>query len=275
MLQPRITNPEALLIREMTNDVVKNFSHIYGTFFPANSNAGRMKEVLETCVSQSANVISSGIDIPYHDLTHTFDVVMAMQEILYGKTTFETVKPEDWFNCIIGAVNHDIGYVCGLFADDVITDDISGAKLAPTHVQRSMRYVRERFKNSAIVAGETIAELIAFTEFPVPEHLRSQNESPGGLLRAADYIGQFANINIRKKNNALFYEFKETGLAKKFGYKNVGSIIKSFPHFFMDSIEPLLHPGIEYLQRTPTGMAMVNSMYGVVKQCEIYAAEHA
>ncbi|MCP4156767.1 MAG: hypothetical protein GY757_54135 [bacterium] len=271
MLQIRITNPDLLLIREMTRDVLQNFKHVYGDTFQAEHKIGRMKEVLETCIAHSANVISTGIDIPYHDLRHTFDVVMAMQEILYGKTTLETVKPIDWYNCILAAVNHDIGYVPGLFADDKLSDELTGAKLTSKHVERSMRYIRERYVKSDIVDGKTISELIGYTVFPVPKNQANQNDSYGGLLRAADYIGQFANINIRKKNNALLYEFKDIGLAETFNYKNVGDVIKSFPEFFTKAIEPLLHPAIEYLQRTTSGMAMANSMYGVVKQCELYA----
>jgi hypothetical protein len=60
---------------------------------------------------------------------------------------------------------------------------------------------------------------IEHTRFPVPED--EQHESTDdfpGLVRAADLIGQLADINYLRKQAALFNEFRETGMSSKLKY---------------------------------------------------------
>ena len=56
---------------------------------------------------------------------------------------------------------------------------------------------------------------IEHTRFPVPkdEQHRDTGDFPG-LLRAADLIGQLADINYLRKTSALFNEFRETGMTE-------------------------------------------------------------
>ena len=54
------------------------------------------------------------------------------------------------------------------------------------------------------------------TRFPIPEHeLHASTADYPGLLRAADLIGQLADINYLRKISALFAEFRETGVKRK------------------------------------------------------------
>ena len=59
---------------------------------------------------------------------------------------------------------------------------------------------------------------IEHTRFPVPddEAHESTDDFPG-LVRAADLIGQLADINYLRKQPALFNEFRETGMSDKLG----------------------------------------------------------
>ena len=60
---------------------------------------------------------------------------------------------------------------------------------------------------------------IEHTRFPVPEdeQHKSTDDFPG-LVRAADLIGQLADINYLRKQAALFNEFRETGMSNKLKY---------------------------------------------------------
>jgi hypothetical protein len=71
---------------------------------------------------------------------------------------------------------------------------------------------------------------IEHTRFPVPED--EQHESTDdfpGLVRAADLIGQLADINYLRKQAALFNEFRETGMSDKLKYSSVADLRANYP----------------------------------------------
>src|ERR1700731_3981926 len=53
-----------------------------------------------------------------------------------------------------------------------------------------------------------------------------------GLLRAADLIGQLADINYLRKTAALFNEFRETGISTKLNFNSAADLRANYPHFF-------------------------------------------
>ena len=62
---------------------------------------------------------------------------------------------------------------------------------------------------------------IEHTRFPVPEdETHADTADYPGLVRAADLIGQLADVNYLRKIPALFAEFNEIGTNKKLGYRN-------------------------------------------------------
>jgi hypothetical protein len=66
-----------------------------------------------------------------------------------------------------------------------------------------------------------LRRIIEHTRFPFPED--EQHSSTGdypGLVRAADLIGQVADVNYLRKIPALFAEFRETGVNEKLGFRN-------------------------------------------------------
>src|SRR4029079_19708790 len=103
-----------------------------------------------------------------------------------------------------------------------LPEGATDASMAPYHVARSKLFIRERTAK-ALVHLDTV-EIEAnreHTRFPVPEG--EQHESTGdfpGLVRAADLIGQLADINYLRKQTALYSEFCETGISDKLNYKS-------------------------------------------------------
>src|SRR6516162_11529447 len=94
--------------------------------------------------------------------------------------------------------------------------------------QRSRLLVRERFGKMSLAHIDTreIEANIQHTRFPVPEDEQHTNTADyPGLLRAADLIGQLADINYLCRTSALFAEFRETGASDKLGYA-------AYPAFF-------------------------------------------
>ena len=92
------------------------------------------------------------------------------------------------------------------------------ASLTPYHVTRSKLFVSERFGKASLTHIDTleIQANIEHTRFPVPEHEQHASTADyPGLLRAADLIGQLADINYLRKTSALFAEFRETGVSER------------------------------------------------------------
>ena len=90
-----------------------------------------------------------------------------------------------------------------------LPEGATDASLTPYHVARSKLFVRERFAKALIHLDTAAIEAnIEHTRFPVPEdeEYESTDDFPG-LVRAADLIGQLADINYLRKLAALFNEF--------------------------------------------------------------------
>jgi hypothetical protein len=104
-----------------------------------------------------------------------------------------------------------------------LPDGSTDASLTPYHVTRSKLFVRERFGKIALIHVDTmeIEANIEHTRFPVPEdEQHSSTTDYPGLLRAADLVGQLADVNYLRKTSSLFAEFRETGINEKLGFRN-------------------------------------------------------
>jgi hypothetical protein len=78
--------------------------------------------------------------------------------------------------------------------------------MAPYHVSRSKVFVRERFGRVQVVQFDTLAveRNIEHTRFPVPKDETHANAADyPGLVRAADLIGQLAEVNYLRKIPAM------------------------------------------------------------------------
>ena len=143
---------------------------------------------------------------------------------------------------------HDIGYVRGICRGDGdgqyvtnlagdkvgVPEGATDAAMTPYHIARSQLFVRERF-SKAVLSHLDTAEIEAYiehTRFPVPEEEQhAPTDDFPGLLRAADLIGQLADINYLRKTAALFNEFRETGISKKLNFNSAADLRANYPHF--------------------------------------------
>ncbi|HHZ83919.1 MAG TPA: metal-dependent phosphohydrolase [Nitrospirales bacterium] len=223
----------------------------------------------------------SSSDAPYHDVNHTILVTEVGQEILRGKhLRLGGVSPRDWLHFIISLLCHDIGYVRGVCEGDhdgqyVIDADgqcvtmpagATDASLTPYHVDRAKLFVEQRFRDVDLVDVEMILANIEHTRFPVPEEKVLNNDERGypSLLRAADLIGQLADIDYQRKSSALFAEFVETGMAETLGYRSSADLRENYPKFYWDEVSPLIQVALRYLRETQEGKRWIAVLYANV-----------
>jgi hypothetical protein len=153
-----------------------------------------------------------------------------------------------------------------------LPDGSTDASLTPYHVTRSKLFVRERFGKIALIHVDTmeIEANIEHTRFPVPED--EQHSSTGdypGLLRAADLIGQLADVNYLRKIPALFAEFRETGVNKKLGFRNPEDLRNAYPRFFWKAVKPYIGDALDYLRVTQEGKFWIANLYA-----HVFSEEH-
>jgi len=271
-------NPTQLVIDTFVDMLKQNYVRTYGLLEPEYANiigfSGRI--ALE-------NIANS--DASYHDVDHTVLVTEVGQEILKGKQLSEGgVSPADWMHFVIGLLTHDIGYVRGVCRGDgngryvvdmdgsttVLPIGATDAALTPYHVARGKLFVRERFGRVPILDIATLEANIEFTKFPVPEGEPIGNSKTfPGLLRAADLIGQLADISYLRKAAALWNEFRETGMNEKLGYHTPADLRKGYPGFFWHMVNPYIQDALRYLQVTQAGKHWIAALYA-----NIFAVEH-
>ncbi len=230
-------------------------------------------------------------DALYHDVDHTIMVALAGQAIIEGKHLREGgVTPHDWMHYMIAALCHDIGYVKGvcrrdtkdMFATGVgdelvyISPEGTDVALTPYHVNRSKLFVRERFGTSLLqemtnqLDAEVITSYIEMTRFPSPpDDFYKDTKGLGGLVRAADFIGQLGDPDYLRKIPALFYEFHELGVNEKYGYKVPNDLRKKYAAFYWNSVRPYIQDALQYLSLTEDGKQWVANMHS-----HVFDAEH-
>jgi hypothetical protein len=268
-------NPTQAVIEAFVKQLRDAYERIYGLLEPGYpgiiSFIGRL--ALEN--------IANG-DAPYHDMNHTITVTSVGQDILLGKHITEGgITPRDWLHFIISLLCHDIGYVRGVCREDrdgryvcslkgelvSIPDGSTDAALTPYHVTRSKLFVRERFGKGTLIHVDTkeIEANIEHTRFPVPED--EEHTSTGdypGLLRAADLIGQMADVNYLRKTSALFTEFRETGTTEKLGFHTPNDLRAAYPGFFWKTVRPYIGDALRYLRVTQDGKLWIANLYAHV-----------
>jgi hypothetical protein len=271
-------NPTELLIDAFVERLQQAYRRTYGDLEPAYAGiigwAGGM--ALE-------NIANS--DALYHNVEHTIMVTLVGQEILKGKHLREgRVTPHDWLHFVISLLCHDIGYVRGVCRDDrpgayttgmgnqtiTLPPGATDAALAPYHVDRGKCFVYERFGGHPIIDTEIIAANIELTRFPVPEDSDHQGTADyPGLVRAADLIGQLADPHHMRKFAALFYEFAETGMNTKLGYKTPDDLRNTYPAFYWNVVNRYIQDGLRHLRVTQEGKQWIANLYS-----HVFAVEH-
>src|ERR1700726_2570653 len=228
-------NPTLVVVEAFIRELRTMYERTYGMLEPGYP--GTISFVAQLALE---NIATS--DAAYHDVNHTIMVTLVGQEILRGRhISVGGVTPRDWLHFIVSLLCHDIGYVrgvcCGDGAGQYVTnlagekislpEGATDAAMTPYHIVRSKLFVRERFSKAALIhldIGEIEAN-IEHTRFPVPEaEKHAPTDDFPGLLRAADLIGQLADVNYLRKTAALFNEFRETGLIEKLNYNSAADL---------------------------------------------------
>src|SRR6202043_1582146 len=185
-------------------------------------------------------------DAAYHDVNHTIMVTLVGQELLRGRhISVGGVTPRDWLHFIVSLLCHYIGYGRGSCRGDgarsyvtnaagekvSVPEGATDASMTPYHVARSKLFVLERFSKAlAHLDTREIEVNIEHTRFPVPEEEQHEpTDDFPGLVRAADLIGQLADINYLRKQAALFNEFRETGMSNELKYNSVADLRANYP----------------------------------------------
>jgi hypothetical protein len=272
-------NPTQVVIKGFVNELHEMYVQTYGILEP--SYPGVMSFVARLALE---NIATS--DAAYHDVNHTIMVTLVGQEILRGKhISVGGVTPREWLHFIVSLLCHDIGYVRGVCRGDrdgqyvintagetiSVPDGATDASLTPYHVARSKLFVRERFGKVALIHLDTseIEANIEHTRFPVPEdEQHALTDDFPSLLRAADLIGQLADINYLRKTAALFNEFQETGTSKILNYNSAADLRANYPQFFWKAVKPYIADALRYLQVTQEGQQWVANLYANVFQTE-------
>ena len=117
---------------------------------------------------------------------------------------------------------------------------------------------------------------IEHTHFPVPENEQHASTADyPGLLRAADLIGQLADINYLRKTSALFAEFRETGASEKLGYKTLDDLRAAYPAFSWKAVRPYIGDALRYLSMRTFSQKSTGENLGLTETGHPRAAEAA
>lgn len=270
-------NTTTLVVDAVSAHLIRQYDRVFGRRQPD------YRIEIDAAVRLALERIAQS-DALYHNVEHTVMVTLVGTEILRGRDLIEEVTAEDWLHFTIALLLHDIGYVRGaLRADDatsfVINDGgervtpprgASDAYLTAYHVDRGKMFVRERAHAIGKIDPERIASAIELTRFPIPEDEDHQTtgDEPG-LVRAADLIGQLADPNYLQKQNALYYEFLETGTNNRLKIQSPADIQDSYPSFFWKVVEPYIGDALSYLQLTQEGKQWIANLYS-----HVFAVEH-
>ena len=273
-------NPTKVVIEAFVGELEVMYERTYGILEPGYPGiigfVGRL--ALE-------NIANS--DAPYHDLNHTIMVTLVGQEILRGRhISVGGVTPREWLHFIVSLLCHDIGYVRGICQGDgdgqyvinlagdrvSVPEGSTDAAMTPYHVARSKLFVRERFGKVALTHLNTIEieANIEHTRFPVPkDEEHAPTDDLPGLLRAADLIGQLADINYLRKTAALFSEFRETGMNDVLKYSSPSDLRAKYPDFFWQMVRPYIGNALRYLRVTQEGQMWIAALYA-----HVFSMEH-
>jgi len=242
--------------------------------------------VIAESVNASLNIINRS-DAMYHDVEHTCLVTLCGQEVFSGKKILEgNLNASDWLHYTISLLFHDIGYVKNILSSDngnfqtinrngdrvKLERGQTDASLTPYHVERGKMYLDERSWSDCIDKNKLV-ELVSFTEFPppnrpVPTDIEEKKlQSLAELVGSADLVGQLADPMYDEKIPRLFYEFQESGTAKKLGYQSPSDLRENFPGFYLNFVRPNISNALNYLQVTEKGQEWIAGLnYHVFSQ---------
>ncbi|MCB9681018.1 MAG: metal-dependent phosphohydrolase [Alphaproteobacteria bacterium] len=259
-----------ILIEALVADLKDQYRRTYGSQDPD------VPEVAAWAAELALENIARS-DALYHDVEHTVMVTQCGAELLRCRHLVRGgVSPRDWLHVVLSLLCHDIGYVRGVCRGDrpgawltgvgEATTDLppgaTDAALTPFHVDRGIRFVRERFPAHRFIDVDVLARNIAYTRFPVPADPEfAETGSLRALVRAADLIGQLADPKYLQKLPALFREMEETGQHRRHGFANPNDMRVGFPEFYEKSVAPWIGEALDDLSVTAQGRLWIASLH--------------
>lgn len=276
-----MVNFQHLIIERFVQELKDAYQQTYNLMNPQYAN------ILEWTGRLALENIANS-DCLYHNMDHTIMVTLVGQAILKGKHLREGgITPRDWLHYMMAVLCHDIGYVKGVCQADRggyyatgIDDNTfkapeggTDASLTPHHVDRSKLFIYERFGNKPLlvdVDADIIASYIEMTRFPIPpdDVFYEETSSFGGLVRAADFVGQLGDPGYLRKIPALYYEFEEIGENRNTGYKSPGHMRESYTKFYWNVVRPRIQDALTYLRITNEGKQWVANLHSHVFDIE-------
>jgi hypothetical protein len=137
-------------------------------------------------------------------------------------------------------------------------------------VDRGKLFVQERFAGHHLLDVATIQRCIEPTRFPVPEPEEAADAvGHPALVRAADLIGQLSDPRYLRKIPALFFEFEETGVNEKLGYRTPADLRRSYPKFYWQNVFPYVKDALVYLSATQAGQQIRANL-----DANVFSVEH-
>ena len=242
---------------------------------------GRLTELVPSVARLALECIGNS-DALYHNVEHTMLVTLAGHDIMKGRALLAPTQPSDYAHVIVACLMHDIGYVRGILkgdGDDGYVIDAAGRKaqlprgssdaaLLPHHVDRSKLFIMDRIGASDVLDAARIARAIEFTRFPAAGEFDDVEDEEGGLLRAADLIGQLGDPHYLRKTNALYYEFEEVGMNRQLGYDSPADLVAQYSQFYWNSVARHIQTAIRYLNVTSSGRQWIANLYSNVFSAE-------
>ena len=272
-------NPTKSIVDELTRELADGYRQTYGGMKPDYA------EILGWVANMALENIANS-DALYHNVEHTMYVTLVGQEILKGKHIRQGgVTCEDWLLFHVSLLCHDIGYVRGvchrdrpqqrIYATGIDDETIAlptgatDASMAPYHVDRGKRFIKDRFKKHRLIDTQAVQDNIELTRFPVPQD-NDHADTVGypGLVRAADLIGQLSDPRYLQKIPALYYEFEEIGTNQQLGYHSPDDLRAKYPSFYWNVVYRYIEPALGLLELTQTGKQIAANLYANVFRVE-------
>ncbi len=177
----------------------------------------------------------------YHDVNHTYLVVLALIRIIHGLRLNGTdFTPRQVQLAVYCAFFHDTGLISR--QDDRVG---TGAKYTIGHEERSINLLREYLGQAELLADELhdCSQMIRCTilaERPAEFHFHDEKmRILGYVLGSADIIAQMADRQYLEKLPSLFNEFQEGGLAA--GYVSELELLEKTDEFYNAIATKRLH----------------------------------
>jgi len=232
----------------------QTLSAVSGTI--ASLFSGRRSSFLELAFEKTKGLFEGNYpgyqrcDTPYHNFSHTCDVMVATARILdghikSGETPLLILR--DFELAMAAALLHDSGLI-----KEVGDDEGTGARYASMHVARGIRFAGKFLPSLGVKPDEihTVQLAIRCTEIDVDiARLKFRDERErflGCALGAGDLLGQMAAADYPERLPSLYVEYREATQSAQRPvagrrYQNADDLLRRTRNFYETHVRGLLN----------------------------------